>query len=109
MRQFIYSYDLAKCILWTINNYKDDKPIILSVSEGEEVSIAHIAFTIAKKFNYIDALQFDLNFADGQFKKTADNSKLLRLYSNIPEFTDIHQGINTTIEWFIENYNYSRK
>jgi GDP-L-fucose synthase len=51
---------------------------------------------------------FDLSLPDGQFKKTADNSKLISLIGNF-EFTKINQGINKTIEWFVENYNLARK
>ena len=109
MRQFIYSLDLAKCILRVAENYDEIDPIILSVSEKDEVSIAHVALAIAKKFNYTNMLEFDKTCSDGQFKKTADNSKMADLYPDLIEFTDIHQGINKTIDWFIDNYENCRK
>ena len=31
------------------------------------------------------------------------------LYPDLIEFTDIHQGINKTIDWFIDNYENCRK
>ena len=108
-RQFIYSRDLARCIMRIAENYNESEPIILSVPENDEVSIAHIAFAIANKFNYTDMLQFDSSFADGQHKKTADNSKLERLYPDLTTFTDIHRGLSDTIDWFIDNYNNCRK
>ena len=34
---------------------------------------------IAKEFNYEDKIIFDTSYSDGQYKKTADNSKLMKL------------------------------
>jgi GDP-L-fucose synthase len=106
LRQFIYSEDLAKLILWSLENYNDIEPIILSVSESEEKSINFVATCIAKKFNYVNLI-FDKEKPDGQFKKTANNSKLLGLINNF-EFTPIELGISKTVEWFEANYNNCR-
>ena len=99
LRQFIYSLDLAKLILKVLFNYEDKEPIILSVSEDDEVSIESVARTIAICFDYEDMIKFDTESADGQFKKTANNKKLMDLYPET-EFTDIKIGIANTVEWF---------
>jgi GDP-L-fucose synthase len=106
LRQFIYSEDLAILILWSLENYSEIEPIILSVSESEEKSINFIATCIAKKFNY-ENLIFDKEKPDGQFKKTANNSKLLARIQNFA-FTPIEEGISKTVEWFVANYKNSR-
>jgi len=108
LRQFIYSEDLAKLILWTLEEYIDKESIILSVDPEDEVSIKDIAYEVAKNFNYTDKLEFDSSFSDGQYKKTADNSKLRSLNPNL-KFTKIDEGIKESIEWFIENYDNCRK
>jgi GDP-L-fucose synthase len=107
LRQFIYSEDLARLILWSVENYNDIEPIILSVSENDEKSINFVATCIAKKFNYEHNMVFDKSKPDGQFKKTANNSKLLSLIQNF-EFTPIELGISKTVEWFEANYKNSR-
>jgi GDP-L-fucose synthase len=107
LRQFIYSEDLAILILWSVENYNDIEPIILSVPESEEKSINFVATYIAKKFNYEHNIVFDKEKPDGQFKKTANNSKLLGLIRNF-EFTPIEEGISKTVEWFKKNYNNCR-
>ena len=61
-----------------LEKYNEKSPIILSVSENEEVSIKEIAYQIAKAYNYEDKIVFDNKYSDGQFKKTADNSKLIK-------------------------------
>jgi len=108
LRQFIYSNDLAKLIMWTLLEYNEKDSIILSVSEKDEVSIETISKIIAKKFDYLDYLEFDTSKSDGQYKKTADNSKLMNLIDNF-EFINIEDGINNTIDWFLENYHNIRK
>tara|TARA_A100001011_G_C14151833_1_gene774330 strand:- start:119 stop:1051 length:933 start_codon:yes stop_codon:yes gene_type:complete len=108
LRQFIYSRDLAELILWTLEKYNEKDSIILSVGEEEEVSIEKIGRIIAKSFDYENNLIFDKNFSDGQYKKTADNSKLLKLYGKY-KFTNIDDGIDKIVNWFVNNYNSCRK
>jgi GDP-L-fucose synthase len=108
LRQFIYSDDLAKLIMWVLLNYDQNEPLILSVGEDDEFSIGQVASIIAKKYNYIDNLVFDNTKPDGQYKKTASNAKLMNLIGNY-EFIDIEEGINKSIDWFEENYESCRK
>ncbi len=108
LRQFIYSEDLAKLFMWVLENYNDKSSIILSVSEKDEVSISYIGKLIAQSFDYDHMITFDETKPDGQYKKTADNSKLMRLYGNF-EFTKISIGIEKSIQWFIKNYDNCRK
>lgn len=108
LRQFIYSEDLAKLIMWTLESYNDKSSLILSVDEKEEVSIAYVARLIARRYDYEYMLTFDDTKPDGQFKKTADNSKLMKLIGKF-EFTEITDGINKSVDWFIDNYDKCRK
>lgn len=108
LRQFIFSEDLARLILWTLEKYNDKESIILSVSEKDEVSIGNVAEMIAKEFDYYDNMKYDTNYSDGQYKKTADNSKLMKLYGDY-KFITIKEGIQRSVQWFKENYNECRK
>lgn len=108
LRQFIFSEDLAKLIMIILEKYEQKTPIIVSVNEEQEISIKNIAYIIAKKFDYQEKVVFDDKFADGQFKKTADNSKLINLINEY-NFVSIDNGIDKTIKWFIDNYDNCRK
>ena len=108
LRQFIYSHDLALLIMLTLENYKKKDTIILSVSEKDEVSIKKVGELIAKKFNYEHMIEFDNKYSDGQYKKTADNRKLMKLIGEF-DFTKLEDGLNETIDWFLENYDNCRK
>lgn len=90
--------------MFTLTFYESIESIILSVNESNEISIKDISYIIAEKFDYSYNLEFDQTKADGQYKKTADNLKLMTLINNFT-FIDIKDGINTTIDWFIENYD----
>jgi len=104
LRQFIYSQDLAKLIIWCLENYNEIEPIILA--DSKEYSIKTIGEIIATYFD-INTIQFDDSFSDGQYKKTADNSKLIKL--NNFNFIDINIGLQKSCEWFIKNYENCRK
>jgi len=109
LRQFIYSLDMAKLIISVLYTHEVcSESIILSVPEKDEITIKDVATIIAKKFNYEHMMVFDQSFADGQYKKTADNTKLMRHFPSL-EFTPIQEGISSTIDWFIENYDTARK
>ena len=47
LRQFIYSMDCAKLIMWVLENYKDKDSLILSPDESDEISIGDVAKKIA--------------------------------------------------------------
>jgi GDP-L-fucose synthase len=105
MRQFIYSEDLAKIILWILEFYNDESVII----SASETSIANVAKIIADKFEYGDRMVFDETYSDGQYKKTADNSLLLSLIGENYDFMEIGEGIGKSVDWFIANYVNARK
>ena len=89
-------------------HFEHAESIILSVGESDEISIGNIAKLIEKKFDYINNISFDLSKSDGQYKKTADNFKLINLIGNF-EFIKIEEGLDKTIDWFIKNYDICRK
>lgn len=108
LRQFIYSMDLAELTVWVMRNYHSPEPITLSVNEEDEVSIKDVALAVAKAMKFEGNVVFDTTKADGQFKKTASNAKL-RQYLPDYEFTSIDDGVQQTVDWFVENYETARK
>jgi len=108
LRQFIYGTDLAYLILWVLYNYNEPEPIILSVDEADEVSIADVAIMIAKAMNFTGNIVFDTTKADGQYKKTASNAKL-RTYLPDYKFKSIKDGIQEACDWFTNHYDEARK
>jgi len=103
LRQFIYSKDLAKLIIWVLENYNSTEPLILC--GNDETTIKDVAEKIASVFNQ-KIIQY-VPADNGQHKKKAINKKLTELIDF--RFTPLEQGITNTIQWFTENYNEVRK
>ena len=108
LRQFIYSQDLAKLILWTLEEYNEIEPIILSVNESEEISIKEVVNNIVKEFDFKGSIIWDINYSDGQYKKTASNKKLLKYLPEF-QFTPFNKAIKSSVKWFKQNYSKIRK
>ncbi|XP_045037564.2 GDP-L-fucose synthase isoform X3 [Desmodus rotundus] len=90
-RQFIYSLDLARLLLWALREYSEVEPVILSVGEEDEVSIQEAAEAVVEAMDFRGEITFDTTKSDGQFKKTASNRKL-RAYLPEFQFTPFKQG-----------------
>jgi GDP-L-fucose synthase len=101
-RQFIYSTDLGKLLIWAIFNYEEKEPIILSVDEQDEISIHDAAQIILKSMNLENQITYSSSTNkknDGQIKKTVSNEKIKKYLPDF-KFTPIEIGIKNTIEWF---------
>lgn len=110
-RQFIYSSDLAKLLIWAVENYTSVNPLILSTDLKDEVTIQELATLIAKQVEFKGRIIFEdkgISGGDGQIKKTASNARL-REYLPKFEFTSLEKGIQETVEWFQTNYSICRK
>lgn len=103
LRQFIHSEDLAKNIIWALENWNSDKHF-MAINETE-FSVMEIAKIIVEKFDIPEEqLVFDSSKPKGQFRKPAK--------TDIPEsyeFIKLKKGIDSTIDWFCENFEKSRK
>lgn len=107
-RQFIYSRDLARLMIWVLREYKEVAPIILSVGEEDEVSIKEAAEAVLKAMDFKGKVVQDTSKSDGQFKKTASNAKL-RKYLPDFKFTPFDKAVKETCDWFKANYETARK
>ncbi|KAK6053807.1 hypothetical protein COOONC_08685 [Cooperia oncophora] len=107
LRQFIYSLDLARLFIWVLRSYEEVDPIILSVSEEDEVTIADAVKAIVKAFDFKGEVKFDTTKADGQLKKTASNAKL-RKYLPDFRFTPFEEAVKASVDWFVENHESAR-
>uniref|UniRef100_A0A3Q4APM4 GDP-L-fucose synthase n=1 Tax=Mola mola TaxID=94237 RepID=A0A3Q4APM4_MOLML len=105
-RQFIYSLDLGRLIIWALRKYKEIDPIIMSVGEEDEVSIKEAVEMIVAALDFKGTI-FDTTLSDGQLKKTANNAKLRRYLPDFP-FTPLKEAIRMTCDWFVENYDIAR-
>jgi GDP-L-fucose synthase len=102
LRQFVYSEDMAKLIVWSLTNWVSEK--LCMMIDETEISVMEVANIISKKFGFNDDdLIFDETKPKGQFKKPASSD--IKNFN----FKSIEDGINETIDWFIQNYKTARK
>ncbi|KAJ7845921.1 hypothetical protein B0H13DRAFT_2363411 [Mycena leptocephala] len=108
LRQFIFSYDLAKLFIWMLRDYDDVEPSSSPVlGEEEEVSIKEVTDAIVKAVGFEGHYSFDTTKADGQFRKPASNKKLLDRIGGF-QFTPFEEALDISVKWFIENYDTAR-
>ena len=97
LREYTYSYDMAKAMMWCYKNYSSDQ--IINVGSSEEMKIRDIVEIICKNIGLnMDQVYFNTSKPNGVMKKSMDNSKFVELSDF--EFNRIEEGIKKTIEWF---------
>lgn len=101
LREFIYSDDIARLALFAMEEYESEEPLILSNSV--ETSIRDLVKNIAVIMSYKGRIDWDSSKPNGQERKPSDNSRMRTLIPSF-EFTNLNDGLHTTIEWFERNY-----
>lgn len=96
LRQFLYSRDLARVLIWALRNYDEAEPFIISVDPDQEVSIKDAVEMVSEYSGFEGVIQWDTSATDGQLRKTADNARMRALLENF-EFTTLEQGMNFPI------------
>lgn len=104
LRQFIYSADVARLVLWAYEKYDNiERPLILAPPDAE-VAIADVVEHIVNAVGLAPELVvYDPTKPNGQHKKTADTAHLQAMGHGV-EFTPLREGIRTTVEWFVDAY-----
>lgn len=111
LRQFIYSEDLAKIIVWAVRKQfsSSHQSYICAPPETDEYDIKTIAEYIAEYFHYSEHLVYDMSYVDGQLQKTASNAALMKeMDASQITFVEFKKSLHATIKWFVENYEASR-
>ena len=101
LREFTFSRDAAKIILWLAENYNGDKPV--NIGNPEQVSIESLALAISGEMRFSGTIRFDNTKPDGQFKKPSSNS-YLRSLGWKGEYTPLSDGLKETIETLLSHY-----
>jgi len=100
-REFIYSKDVAKCLVKLMQDYEDySEPI--NVTSGQVIRIKELADLIADLSGFTGDIEWDISKPNGQNQKSLSMTKMKR---NIDiEFTPIEEWLKNIINWYKENY-----
>ena len=102
LREFTYSRDLVKILLFLLDNYNEPEPI--NIGNTEEHSIKDVVNLICEIFEYDGKIFWNTNKPSGQLRKPSSNKKLLDLGWKKENYTSFKEGLKNTCEWFKINY-----
>jgi len=96
-REFLHVDDLAKAILFCLDNYDSDQQI--NIGTGADLTIAELAESIAKHTGFKGAINWDTAQEDGTPQKVLDIHKITNL--GWKPTINLEQGIKLTVEWYL--------
>jgi GDP-L-fucose synthase len=102
LREFTYSKDIAKALLFLIDNYEEEDPINIGCTK--EISIKSLVEEISKILNVkTDKFLWNTKMPKGQHKKPSNNVSFLKINKDF-KYTSLQSGLSETIKWFEKNY-----
>ena len=99
MREFLHVDDLAEACYICMQNYEGEEHI--NVGTGEDVTIKHLAETIANIVGYERDINWDTSKPNGTPRKVLNVDKIKSLGWK-PQI-ELRQGITQTYEWYKKN------
>jgi GDP-L-fucose synthase len=99
MREFLHVEDLARAVVFLLDNYDGNEPI--NCGAGSDVSIATLAEIIAGVVDYRGKIVFDPTKPDGTPRKLMDSSRIAALGWK-PQIS-LQDGIAATYRWYLDN------
>ena len=99
LREFLHVDDLADACLFLMKNY--DKPDILNIGTGEDISIKDLALLIQNITGFKGALVWDSSKPDGTPRKLLDVTRLHAL--GWRHKISLSEGIRSTYAWYTEH------
>jgi GDP-L-fucose synthase len=99
LREFLHVDDLADACLFLLREYDD--PEIVNIGVGKDLSIAELASIVRDLVGFEGEIVYDASKPDGTPRKLVDVSKINALGWQAK--TDLHDGIENTYRWFLDN------
>ena len=101
-REFTYSQDIARAIIFCSENYNEAQPI--NIGNTREHKLKDVIDLICSEFDYNGEIVYDITKPKGQLRKPSSNEKLLNIGWKNEQYTSIEDGIRNTCTWFKDNY-----
>jgi len=99
LREFLHVDDLAKGVVFCLDNYDEYEHI--NCGSGEEVSILDLAHIVAEAVGFLGEIVFDASKPDGTPRKLMDSSRIREL-GWAPTIA-LQDGIAAAYDWFLES------
>jgi len=101
-REFLYSGDVAHCLIFLMKNYNNENTI--NIGALNDVTILNLAKLISKVLSYKVDFIFDKSFPDGVMRKKLCTKEINKL--GWKPLTTLEQGIKITANWYIKKNKY---
>jgi GDP-L-fucose synthase len=98
-REYLHVDDLAKAIVVCLEKYDSDQPI--NIGTGLDLTINDLAKKIAKTVGFDGEVNWDTSREDGTPQKVLDIKKISDL--GWKPSISLDEGINLTVEWYLNN------
>lgn len=99
MREFLHVDDLARGVVFCLDNYNEYDPI--NCGAGADISIRELAETVKAVTGFSGKLVFDVTKPDGTPRKLMDSGRILAL--GWAPGISLEQGVADTYGWFLEH------
>ncbi len=100
-REFTYAQDVAKILLWMVENYEMPEP--LNIGNPGDTSIFDLVVKIQSLLDANIESRWDDRMPEGQYKKPSSNLRFVELNPGF-KYTSLDDGLAETIKWFIDSY-----
>jgi len=105
-REFLYVEDAAEAIVLAAEKY--EKPDLVNLGSGEEISILALLEQIRSMVGYEGSLRWDATKPDGQPRRCLDTSRAFAEFGWRAK-TSLRDGLRETIRWFEGNTRLAMK
>jgi len=102
LREFTYSDDLARILVFLLERHNYEYPI--NIGNSTEVTIKHLAEKIAKIMRFNGKIIWDNSRPAGQHRKPSSNASLIDLGWESSDYVGLDLGLENTCKWFMDNY-----
>jgi len=106
LREFTYSEDVARILLFLLENYDHAEPI--NIGNPEEHSIKEVVDLLCELLVYDGEVVWNTNKPSGQYRKPSSNANLLELGWKKENYTSLRKGLKKVCKWFTMSYPHIR-
>lgn len=103
LREFLHVDDLAKAVLFALENELTES--LYNVGSSEEISIKELAYLVKETVGFQGTIKWDNTKPDGTPRKLMDSSRLIKL--NWRSTIALDEGIKSVYEHFKKDFNGS--
>ena len=102
LREFTYSGDIAKILVYLMKEYNGTTPV--NIGNTREYSIEQVVNAICEILEYKGSIIWSPERPSGQYRKPSSNKNLLSLGWKKENYTSLKIGLKKTCEWVKINY-----